>query len=452
MLPTISFRLMSILKIVITVFFFQKVLLTTQLFANDQIPAPPQQHPIALVNGIVHSFENGVLEGTTVLFENGKITFIGGEKALPENTEVIDVTGKHVYPAFIAMNTVLGLTEINAVRATRDFQEVGDFTPEVRAEVAYNPDSELLPVTRANGVAITQTVPQSGLISGTSAVMMLDGWTWESMTVKAPAGLHIFWPRMKVVERPWIRQSAEEQKKMRDKRLKSIDQFWEDARAYLKLKDAGMLTETSVRFDAMTKFIKGEAPVFIHANDISQIQAALDWGKKQKIRLVIVGGYDAWRIADELKNANVPVVYQNVHSLPVRRWEAYDTPFTIPAKLHKAGVTFCIAPSEGVWDAGHTRSLPYEAATAAAYGLPKEEALKALTLYPAKILGVDDRLGDVVVGKDATIIITNGDPLEITTNIEMMFIEGRKIDLRSRHTELYEKYREKYRQLKMLNE
>lgn len=449
MLPTVSLRL---LKFALTVLMIQYVLIASQLFANDQIPAPPQQHPIALVNGTVHSFERGVLVGTTVLFADGKITFIGGEKALPDGTEIIDVNGKHIYPAFIAMNTVLGLTEINAVRATRDFREVGDFTPEVRAEVAYNPDSELLPVTRANGVAITQTVPQGGLISGTSAVMMLDGWTWESMRVKAPAGLHLFWPQMKVVERPWIRQSAEEQKKSRDERLKSLEQFWEDARAYFKLKEAGMLKESSVRFDAMEKFVKGEAPVFIHANDISQIQAALDWGKKQKIRMVIVGGYDAWRITDELKAANVPVVYQNVHSLPDRRWEPYDTPFTIPAKLHEAGVTFCIAPSEGVWDAGHTRSMPYEAATAAAYGLPAEEALKAITLYPAKILGVDDRLGDVAVGKDATIIVTNGDPLEISTNVELMFIEGRKIDLSSRHTELYEKYREKYRQLKMLNE
>lgn len=416
-------------------------------FASDQVPAPPQDHPIALVNGTVHTVSGATMPATTILFDNGKITFIGGEAALPENAEIIDINGKHVYPAMIAANTILGLSEINAVRATRDYREVGTFTPEVRAEVAYNPDSELLPVTRANGVALAQSVPQGGLISGTSALMSLDGWTWENMTEKSPAGLHIRWPRMKAIERSWMRQSAEDQLKERDEQLENIRKFFADARAYHQLKTSGQPFESSTRLEAMAPFITGKAPVFIHADDIRQIQAAMDWAKTEQLQMILVGGYDAWRLADELKAQDIPVIYHNVHSLPDRRWEGYDTPFTGPAKLHAAGVRFCIAPAEGISDPGHTRNLPYEAATAAAYGLPKDEALKSVTLYPAQIFGIAERVGSLEVGKDATLIVTTGDPLEITTQVEHMFIAGRHVDLSSRHTQLYEKYLQKYRQL-----
>ncbi|RMH94996.1 MAG: amidohydrolase, partial [Calditrichaeota bacterium] len=427
------------------------------LFASDQVPAPPQDHPIALVGGTVHTITGGVIENGVVLFVDGKITAVGTEVALPDATEQIDISGRHVYPALIAANTTLGLIEIGAVRATRDYAEVGDIKPEVRAEVAFNPDSELLPVARANGIALALSVPQGGLISGTSALMMLDGWTWEQMTLKAPVALHLHWPWMRVQKAPWIRQSPEEQIQARDKQIDRIRQAFADARAYLKAKEAeaaggAPYHDTDVRWEAMIPVLKGEVPVFVHAEDILQIQAALDWAESEGIRMVLVGGYDAWRVAEELKEKDIPVIISEIHQLPMRRWEDYDAPFTLPVKLHRAGVKFCIAGSGSSFDAPHERNLPYQAATAAAYGLPPEEALKAITLYPAEILGVADRVGSIEVGKDATLIVTTGDPLEITTQVEMEFIQGRKIDLSSRHTELYEKYREKYRQLHLFRE
>ncbi len=419
-------------------------------FASDQVPAPPQNHPIALVGGTVHTVSGETIENGTVLFEKGKITAMGSEVALPAGAQQIDVSGRHIYPALIAANTTLGLTEISAVRATRDYAETGPITPEVRAEVAYNPDSELLPVTRANGIALAQSVPQGGLISGTSALMMLDGWTWESSTLRAPVGVHVRWPRMKVTEAPGMRKSKTEQIKERDARIAQIKQAFAEARAYQKAQESGMPHETNTRLEALLPLIRGEVPVFVHADDIRDIQAAMDWAASEGFRMVLVGGADAWRVAGELKARNIPVIYQGVHSLPSRRWEPYDTPFTGPQKLHAAGVKFCIGGSGSAFEAAHTRNLPYEAATAAAFGLPKTEALRAMTLYPAQILGVADRVGTLEPGKDATLIVTNGDPLEITTRTEMMFIQGRKIDLNNRHTQLYNKYREKYRQMGIL--
>ncbi|MFQ5709536.1 MAG: amidohydrolase family protein [bacterium] len=421
--------------------------------ASDQIPAAPQDHPIALIGGTVHTVSGTTIENGTVLFVDGKITAIGTNVDLPEGTETIAVTGKHVYPGMIAANTMLGLVEISAVRATRDFAEVGDITPNVRAEAAINPDSELLPVARANGVTAALSIPGGGLISGTSALIVLDGWTWENLTLKAPVGLHVWWPRMGVNRAPWITKSEKDQLKERDERLQRIRDAFEEARAYLKAKKAEQqkgvpFHESDLRWHAMVPFLTREAPVFVHANEIRQIQAAVDWAKEEGVKMVLVGGRDAWRVADLLKENDIPVVIAGTHAVPMRRWEAYDAPFTNPVKLYQAGVKFCIAGPGGSFGAAHERNLPYEAATAAAYGLPKEEALKAVTLYPAQILGVADRLGSLETGKDATLIITDGDPLEIRTHVEKEFIQGRKIDLTSRHTQLYEKYKTKYERLK----
>ncbi|RMD90930.1 MAG: hypothetical protein D6813_08430 [Calditrichaeota bacterium] len=424
--------------------------------SSDQIPAAKQDHPIALVNGTVHTVSGAVIENGTVLFVDGKIQAVGTNVELPPATETIDVTGKHIYPAMIAANTALGLVEINAVRATRDFAEVGDIKPNVRAEVALNPDSELLPVTRANGVALAQSVPLGGLISGTSALIMLDGWTWEEMTLKAPMGVHVRWPYMAPIRSPFVRRSVEEQLKERDKQLRKIREAFAEARAYMKAKEAEKQKgvpyhDTDLRWEAMIPVLKKEIPVFVHANEIRQIEAAIDWAGSEDINMVLVGGMDAWRVADELKAKNIPVILGGVHNLPMRRWEPYDTPFTVAKKLYEAGVKFCIGSTGSPFEAPNTRNLPYHAATAAAYGLPKEEALKAVTLYPAEILGVADRVGSIDVGKDATLIVTDGDPLEIRTHVEMEFIQGRKIDLESKHTQLYTKYRTKYERLGLTN-
>jgi imidazolonepropionase-like amidohydrolase len=416
-----------------------------------QVPARPQDHPVALVGGTVHTVSGSVLENATILFENGKITAIGNNVTIPANAERLDISGKHVYPSLIDAYTTLGLVEIGAVRATRDLAEAGAVNPNVRAEVALNPDSELLPVARANGIALALTVPQGGIISGSSALIMLDGWTWEQMTLKTPVGLHVNWPWMTIRRAWWIRESEEEQRKQMNENLRKIRDTFAEARAYMKAKQAEQQKgvpyhDTDSRWEAMIPVLEKKVPVFVNANEIKQIQAAMQWAEDEDVKLVVVGGHDSWRVTDLLKTKDIPVVYGPVHDMPNRRWEAYDTPFTTPMKLQQAGVRFCIA---GFEEPAHVRNLPYHAATAAAYGLPTEEALKAITLYSAQILGVDDRVGSIEVGKDATLIVTDGDPLEIKTQVLQEFIQGRKIDLGNKHRALYEKYSRKYQQLEM---
>ncbi|MGH7450004.1 MAG: amidohydrolase family protein [bacterium] len=412
-----------------------------------QVPPPPQDHAIALVGGTVHTVSGPVMENVSVLFENGKITAIGKDLRIPPGVERLDVSGKHVYPSLIDANTTLGLVEIGAVRATRDLAETGSINPNVRAEAALNPDSELLPVTRANGIALALSVPQGGVISGTSAFIMLDGWTSEQMTLKAPVGLHVNWPFMTIRRSPFIQQSDEEQRKQMNENLKQLRDAFAQARAYKKAKEAEQQKSvpyhaTDSRWEAMIPALEKKIPVFVNANEIKQIQAAVQWAADEDVKLVIVGGDDSWRVADLLKSKDIPVVFGPIHQTPNRRWEAYDTPFATPMKLHQAGVRFCIADFESE----NVRNLPYQAATAAAYGLPKEEALKAITLYPAQILGVADRVGSLEAGKDATLIVTDGDPLEIRTQVLHEFIQGRKIDLGNKHRALYEKYTKKYQQ------
>ncbi len=425
--------------------------LLSSVSASDQVPAPPQTHPILLTNATIHPVSSDKIRRGAILFENGVITAVGRRITnLPDNTETIDLNGKHVYPGMIAAASVMGLTEIGAVAVTRDFSERGDVNPNVRAEVAYHPDSEIIPVTRSNGVVLAHSCPTGGLISGTSAVMMLDGWTWENATLKAPAGLHINWPNMGAVRSRYFRMTEEEAAKRREESLKKLDAAFEEARRYLTAKEAaeqsGRITvETDLRWEAMLPVLRREVPVFMHASEVRQIESAVEWSNRQKVEMVIVGGYDAWRVADLLKKYEIPVIYEGVNSLPRRRWEDFDTPFTVPLKLHEAGVKFSI--SMGTGGASNHRNTPYEASKAASYGLPKEEALKSVTLYAAEILGIADRVGSLEKGKDATLMITDGDPLEITTQVEQVYIQGKTIDMGDRHKSLYSKYKEKYRQL-----
>ncbi len=424
--------------------------LVSPLFASDQVPAPPQKQPIALVGGTVHTVSGKDLPGATILFDKGKIVAVGRDVEVPADALRIDIRGKHVYPSFIEANSTLGLTEINAVRATRDFAEVGPINPNVRAEVAINPDSEHFPVTRANGVGLAVTHPVGGIIAGRAALIMLDGWTWEEMTLKAPVGMVINWPRMSVISAWWMRQSPEQQRKNIKKNLKTLEKAFEEAKAYLVAREAAaargdLFHKFDARWEAMIPVLKGELPVFISANDIKQIEAAVDFADRWKLKMVLVGGADADRAIDLLKRKQIPVVVTPVFRLPSRRDDPFDAPFALPAKLYEAGIPFCIAGGSSM---GNERNLPYHAAKAAAYGLPKEEALKAVTLYPAQILGVADRVGSLEVGKDATLFVADGDPLEIPTQVEMLFLQGRRIDLNNKHKMLFHKYREKYRQKK----
>ncbi|MCZ6775306.1 MAG: amidohydrolase family protein [Ignavibacteria bacterium] len=438
----------QIVKVVVTVALC--ILVSTYSAAgSDQIPAKPQDHTIALVGGTIHKVVGPSVEGT-IVFDGGKIIDLGANATIPEVAEIIDVSGKHIYPGLISADTYIGLIEIGAVRATRDRTETGDINPNIRAEVAVNPESELIPVARANGITMMVTSPSGGLISGTSAMMMMDGWTWEEMTFKAPAAMYVSWPRMTIITAPWFTRSEEEQKNERDKSLQELKDAFRNARAYMTAKKAEAQEDVpyhdvDMRWEAMIPVLERTVPVVVWATEVQQIQAAVAWAEQENIRIIIGGGYDAWRVADLLKKKNIPVLAGGIHRLPMRRFEAYDESFVLPAKLHDAGIQFAIITRGSP---ASERNLPYHAAMAAAYGLPKEEALKAITLYPAQIFGVADRIGSLEVGKDATLIVTTGDPLEIINNVEMEFIQGRKIDLTSRHTMLYEKYKEKYRRTK----
>ena len=432
------------------------IIISTVISASDQIPGPPQSHPILLKNGVIHTISNGVIQGS-ILFDNGKITHVGEFIAPQVGTEVIDLEGKHVYPGFIAAVSGIGLVEINAVDVTNDHSERGDFNPNVRANVAYNPDSEIIPTTRSNGVLIANVVPASGLVSGQSSIMMMDGWTWENATLSHPSGLHINWPQMgtRTLGRFGRSVPIKKQIERRNKSLKALDDMMKESRAYARLRQtksrsAENYHNEDLRLESMIPYVQGKLPIYVHANEVRQIEAAVHWSKRQDVNIIIVGGKDAWRTTNLLRKNKVPVIYEGVTALPNRRFEDYDQAYKGPALLHEAGVQFCIASSGSAGGAYRVRNLPNQAAMAAAYGLPKDEALRSITLSAAEILGIDKQLGSLESGKDATLFISNGDALEIRTNVLQAYIQGRKVDMGDRHKMLFHKYQEKYRQLDIL--
>ena len=427
------------------------ILFSCIVIASDQIPAPNQDHPIIISGATIHTVSHGVLENAEILFDGGKIISVGHNLSAMYNIERIDASGKHIFPGLISAGSTLGLQEIGAVRATRDYAEVGRINPNVRANVSYNPDSELIPISRSNGILLALSVPRSGRISGTSSLMMLDGWTWEDATLKHPVGLHIFWPSMKT---PKADKDEKKDKTDKDARLKSIqkiDDLIQESRAYLKLKESESTSfKHDLRLEGMLPILTGDIPVFIHANEVRQIEAAVYWTDRQNLEMVLVGGKDSWRTTTLLKERDIPVIYTQTHSTPMRRFENYDQAFTTPFQLFKAGVKFCISNSQSTFQTPHIRNLPYHAAKAASYGLPWEEALRSITLSTAEILGVEERVGSLDGGKDATFFIADGDILDIRTQVERAYIQGREIDLSDRHKMLYEKYKVKYQQKGLL--
>jgi imidazolonepropionase-like amidohydrolase len=428
-------------------------LLTLTVFANEQIPAPPQKNPIILKNGFIHTISNGVIEGS-ILFNKGKIIRIAKYITPPKDCEVIDLNGKHVYPGMIAAVSGLGLVEINAVAVTNDHSERGDFNPNVRTNVAFNPDSEIIPTTRSNGILIANVIPASGLVSGQSSIMMLDGWTWENATLSSPSGLHINWPNMNSRSRT---ENDKKRLKAAKQQLDDLEKMIKDARAYARLRQtksrsAENYHNEDLRWESMIPYVEKKLPIFVHANEIRQIEASISWANRHNLKIVIVGGKDAWRTTDLLVKNKIPVIYEGVTSLPFRRFEDYDQAYKTPSILYEKGVQFCISDYGYAGRAEQIRNLPYQASMAASYGLPKEAAFRAITLSVAEILGIDKEVGSLEEGKDATLFISDEDPLEIRTNIIQAFIQGKKIDMGDRHKSLYSKYKEKYRQLDILKE
>ena len=417
------------------------------LATSVALAAAAQAETIALTGATVHTVSGGVVEKATVVIDNGRIAAVGNGVTVPAGARTIALDGKQVYPGFVAPLSTLGLTEISSVAGTNDWQETGSTNPNIRGEVAINPESELIPVARANGITSALIVPRGGAIAGTSGLIHLDGWTWEDMTVRAPVGLHVQWPSMTVNRgRWWDTRTPEEQTKARDEAITAIRKAFDDARAYWKARDAEHGSgvprhDRDVKWDAMGRALRGEIPVFFHANALNQLRAVLRFADDQGLkRLVIVGGTDTWRIADELKRRDVAVITGPTLALPRHQGDPYDDAFTLPARLQAAGVRYCISDGGDAFGAMNARNLPYHAAMAAAFGLPKDEALKAITLYPAQILGVADQVGSIEPGKIADLVVTDGDPLEITTHVEQVWIAGRPTSMENRQTRLFHKY------------
>jgi imidazolonepropionase-like amidohydrolase len=410
-------------------------------FAAVPTPGAPEERPIALVGGTIHLESGADIQNGTLVFDRGKIVAVGTSVDVPAGAERIDVTGKQVYPSLIDPNSTLGLVEFDAARATIDYQETGALTPNVKAEVAFNPESESIPVTRSNGVLLANIVPRGNVLRGSSAMMMLDGWTWADMTLAAPTGMVLTWPGMVVNTVGPARDTEDDQKKARDKALKQIQDTFDQARAYMT---GGKGRTFDARWEAMLPVLQCKEPLIVEANEIQGIRAAVAFCEREKVKMILLGGYDASDCADLLVKHDIPVIVGVVHRLPAREYEAYDTPFTVADRLRKAGVRFCIANGGGFWN---ERNLPYEAATCIAYGMPADEALKAITLYPAQILGVADKVGSLDKGKDATLFVSDGDILNIESHVEMAWVQGRAVDLNDKQKVLYTKYKEKYHRL-----
>jgi len=405
----------------------------------------------AIRNARIVTVNGATIERGTVLIRDGKIAAVGANVSVPGNAKVIDAQGLSVYPGLIDSNTTLGLTEVGQVNATVDTTELGDFKANMKALTAVNPNSELIPVARMNGVTTALTCPRGGLIAGQCALINLDGWTPQEMKLQAPAAMQMIYPVIGFGGRRGggfaqiLGQPGEQQRQQRDRQIESLRKKLEDAQAYAKAKDAAAadkslpLRTIDLGLEAMIPVVKGEVPVLIDANGEREIRGAIELADRYKLKLIINGGDNASRVARTLKEKNIPVILGAVLDLPDNEDDSYDTPYARAAELHKAGVKFAFSTAT----ASDVRLLPYHAGTAAAFGLPKEEALKGVTIYPAQILGVDKLVGSIETGKIANLVVTDGDILEFRTKVKHMFINGHPVDLTNKHTRLYERFKDR---------
>ncbi|MCC6368096.1 MAG: amidohydrolase family protein [Bryobacterales bacterium] len=391
-----------------------------------------------LIRGVaVYPVTGPAMENASLLVLDGRIAEVGAKVASPRGVRVIDGKGLRVYPGMIDSATEVGMSEIGAVGVTNDVRELGDFKPQLRAGVAVNPSSEHIPVIRANGITAAMAVPDGGVIAGQASLMRLDGWTWEEMAVKLDAALHLNFPVITTRRLPGAAASFSDAKRDYERRLKQLDEYLEEARRYRTAKKAGGPDfRTDLQFEAMLPVLEGKVPLMVSAVREREIKAAVEWAEKQKLRLVLSEVRKPGAMLAELKARNIPVILGPTQDLPLEHDDPYDAAFTLPAELYKAGVKFAF----GSFGNQFSRNLPYQAATAVAFGLPYDEALKSVTLYPAGIWGVSAEMGSIEKGKRADLMVTDGDPLEVKTQVRRLFIKGKEVDLESKHTRLYKKY------------
>lgn len=400
-------------------------------------PAKAQQESIAIVGGTIHVGNGQVIENGTVVFDGGKISFVGTSGA-PTASTTVDAKGKHVYPGLIAPVTNLGLIEVSSVRATLDNAEIGENNAHVRSLIAYNTDSKVINTLRSNGILLAQITPESGLVSGQSSVVQLDAWNWEDAAYKTDDALHINWPAVVSSRRSGGGGSTEQQEQRIQKDIATLESLLADAKAYAANDKPEVF---NARLEAFRGAFSGSKKVMVHVNHAKDIIAAIYTMKKYALQPVIVGGTDAHLVADVLKENDVPVIIHQSHSLPSREDDDVYVVYKQAKTLTDAGILVAYGMN-GFWQ---QRNLPFMAGTAAAYGLDKEQALATVTLNTAKILGIDDIAGSIEVGKDANLFVSEGDALDMKGNqLEKAFILGKDISLDNLHKQLFERYEHKY--------
>ncbi|MEM5540818.1 amidohydrolase family protein [Olleya sp. AS48] len=411
----------------------------------QQTPGDKQTTAITIEGATAHLGNGDVIENALIMFENGTITFVGSANTkIARKGTIIDAKGKHVYPGFIAPNSTLGLVEVDAVRATNDDDEVGAMNPHIRSLIAYNTESKVVESMRPNGVLMAQITPRGGRISGTSSVVQLDAWNWEDAAIKTDDGIHLNWPSTYSRGRWWLGEpNVLKENKNYAKEIEELTNYFAQSKAY----NANKTSPKDLPFEALEGLMDGSKKLFVHVDNEKGITDAINFAKAENIKhLVIVGGYEANNVVDLLKQNNIPVLVQRTHSRPNGDDHDYDLPYKLASQLVNAGILVGLE-NAGDMERMNTRNLPFLAGTTVAYGLSKAQALSLITLNTAKILGVDDKVGSLEVGKDATLFISQGDALDMRTNkLDQAFIQGRNISLETHQTELYKRYSEKYKQ------
>ncbi|PQJ23016.1 amidohydrolase family protein [Tenacibaculum sp. SG-28] len=410
----------------------------------QQTPGRKQTKDFTIEGATAHIGNGKIIENSLLMFSEGKITFVGSANMkIARKGEVINAKGKHLYPGFIAANTSLGLAEIDAVRATVDDDEVGSMLPHIRSLIAYNAESKIIETMRPNGVLLGQITPRGGTISGTSSIVQFDAWNWEDAAIKTNDGIHVNWPSLFARGRWWLGEDPSlKPNKNYTKNTAKIKDFFRDAKRYL----TGEKKSKNLPYEALKNVFEGTQKVYVHVNGASQIQDAITMFRELAIsNLVIVGGFQAEKIASILKQHTIPVILERSHRLPSNEDEDYDLPYRTAKILFDAGITVGLG-MDGEMERMSARNLPFYAGTYAAYGLAKEVAVSLITLNNAKILGIDTFTGSLEVGKDATLFISDGDALDMRGNIvRKAFIQGRNISLETHQTKLWKRYTKKYK-------
>lgn len=406
-------------------------------------PGPDQSRSVLILGATAHLGTGDVIEDCAVGFRNGEIDYVGRSFQVNRQKydDIVDAAGQQLYPGFIVTNTTLGLQEIGAVRATQDQYEVGTFRPNVRSVIAFNTDSEITPTVRTNGVLMGQITPRGGVVSGSSGVVHFDGWNWEDAAMVMVDGIHLNWPSTHHRHRSDGRVDLQ-RRKTYDQQKHEIERFFGEAQAYAA---ASRGSVTDVRHEGMQGLFDGSLCLYVHTNDARAITEAVHFKRDLGIeRMAIVGGYDAYLVADLLRENDVAVMLQSVHSLPRFADDDVDLPFKLPKLLMDEGLTVALQVDKRMTEM-NSRNLPFYAGTARAYGLTEEQAIQALTRNPARILGIDHEVGTIDKGKVATVFLSEGDALDMRTNsLTHAWIEGREIDLDNRQRQLYRKFQTKY--------